>query len=405
MRDGGPVGNAPRTEAPGSPDRGPLPDLIALGLIFAVGLLVHRHLIFRSWTGFDEDVYLRAFQRIREGVSPYGDRLFLYPPAFAVVGAALEDRLGEHLSIILRLANLLGASLLVWLSLARSSWRAPFRVGLAVVAIGLSPLIRHGLWYGNVSQLFVGLSILGLVGAWSRPTLGGATLGVSNALKPLTAPALAIVAAQGLRRSGRGWELRTALTGVLAALCLTAVGARYLPDMMTNLGGRPEWGFNVSLHRTLFCFGLEIPALAIFLGITAVACGLVWWNPLKPRPTLVLATSASLLALPVVNPSTLVLSYPAQIVALERVWRRASAKSWDRRLVSLAEVALVPAAILGIHGGTGVSAATGLPLWIRGLVTLIPLLAVTGLTVYALIPDFGHPGPEHPTSSVEKRAR
>lgn len=363
------------------PDRLGLPfQFAAVSVLLGIGVVRWRSLLGTSWAGHDESIYHHAFELVRQGLSPYGEGRFLYPPSFAVVGEALSRFLGPDAVLALRVTNLLGACVLIWLSLTWSRWGPGARLTVAALLVAASPLVRNGLWYGNVSPLFAGLTALGLVTAVGRPGTGGAILGSANALKPLSIPVIAVIATTAWKREKRKGILIAASAAAAGAGWLL-LGLEHLPGMLARSGGLPEAGFNVSLARASYALGLPIPSWLPFVLVTTLACLLAWRRTLSPRQGFVLAMTTSLLALPVVNPSTLVLSYPAQLLALELALGPSLPREGIRRW---AVPVLVLAAMVSVHGGTGVVAAGHLPAPVQAFVTLIPLAAVVGLTAYGL---------------------
>jgi hypothetical protein len=101
----------------------------------------------------------------------------------------------------------------------------------------------------------------------------------------------------------------------------------------------------------------------------------------EQRTAIGLAFSA--MALPVVNPNTLLLSLPIQALALARAatrWRTTGERTWR----TIAELAIVGAAVVGVHGSLGTVAFHDPPWPLGGLVTLIPHLEIAFLALYAL---------------------
>ena len=108
--------------------------LIAL-VVFAAGVPFYREFYFS--TGFEADMatYAAAFDLVEARRSPYENAGFLYPPAFAVVGAEVREHLTwRGFQFAFRSANLAGVALLVWAALLGSpfAWRAQALIALSV---------------------------------------------------------------------------------------------------------------------------------------------------------------------------------------------------------------------------------------------------------------------------------
>ncbi len=138
-----------------------------------------------SWWAIDLNLVLRAGERLRAGAALYSDPAFLYPPAAALLGAALG--LVDPFAL-----SLLWAALKVGLALEAvrrwtPTWRLADRV-LACLALVLSLPFLHDVMLGNVNTLLVAAIALAVLG---RPsTRYGIPLGLLAALfaKPLLLP-------------------------------------------------------------------------------------------------------------------------------------------------------------------------------------------------------------------------
>jgi hypothetical protein len=306
----------------------------------------------------------------------------MYTPPFALAGAAAWQALGPAFLPALRLANLAGACVLALAALVGSPWPRGWRLAAAVAAV-CSPLVADGLQCGNISLLLLGIVVGALAVAPAHPWLAGAAIGLVTASKPVAVSALAVLATPD---RGAGWpraRLRTVLGAGVAGASWLLLGAELLPSMLSRAGGLPSALTNVSLPRVLYAFGAPVHPAVTFALVTALGAAWAWWRRPSPRPRVAIAASTSLLALPIANPSTLVYSLPAQVLAVERAiagFRTAGRHGGRRR--ALAELALVIAAVLSVNGALGVAATGSLPLVAQGFVTLMPLAAVAGLTVY-----------------------
>jgi hypothetical protein len=367
-----------------TPSRRRLAALCALAFV-ALGAWRFRDELFLARTvQSDLAGYLRAFDRLERGASPYDDPNYLYTPAFAVVGNAADRALGARAFVqAFRGGCLLSAGLLVWLSLRQVRWPWPAQLGAASLVVA-SGLLDNGIHCANATVLLAGPLTAALLLGERHPWPGGAAAGTLNAMKPLAMTALAVVAtpARG-RRPGRQ-QLAAAGAAAVAILLWLAVRHDLLPAMLRRSGGLPEQGHQLSLHRALYQLGIHVPAALVFALVTLAACALVWRHATSHGQRVAIGLAASALAVPVVNPSTLLLTLPLQVLALDRAaaaWSAARGDRWRRG----AELALVAAAVVGVHGALGTVAVHDLPPPLGGLVTLIPHLETTFLAVYALL--------------------
>jgi hypothetical protein len=346
-----------------------------------------RGAVFSANERVDEATYSNAGRLVTGGASPYEDTGFLYTPAFALLWSMGERSLGQREFLIAyRLASLVGFWLLVWAALEANPWPWPIQ-GLLCIVLLISPIFLNAFLCGNVTLIVIGPLAWALLLAERAPLRSGVVLGTINALKPLGVVALAILVAPRKGLSFSRWALKVALSAVFTVGLWLLLGHEHLPEMWKLLRGRPEEPFNVSLHRVLLAAHLEIPASLLFLlvagGTILVARGL----PDDPRKRLLLAGAGTLLAMPVNNPHTFLLTLPIQVLALERAvgaWHSPSRSGHSLLASPLTRVALVAAAIFSVNTATGAVSAADLPLEAQGLVIAIPLLAVVGLTWFAL---------------------
>lgn len=329
--------------------------------------------------------YLRAFDRYAAGGDPYDDPDFLYTPVFVVMGNAAYQALGPRAFVLaFRGAALLGVWVLVWLSLRPVRWPWPAEL-IAAALVVPSGLTDNGIHCANLTLVLAPLLAVGLLLGETQPLRGGALAGSVNAIKPLGVTALAVAAMPERGRSSprRAQVAAAAAAAVAIALWLLLVGRRLLPEMMSRARGKPEEGHHLAIHRALYQLGIHVPAVGVFLVVTALGCALAWRyaRTVEQRTAIGLAFSA--MALPVVNPNTLLMSLPIQVLALDRAatrWRTASECTWR----TVAELALVGAAVVGVHGSLGTVAFHDLPWPLGGLVTLIPHLEIAFLALYAV---------------------
>ena len=322
----------------------------------------------------DEAVYFEAFERVVEGDSPYDDPAFLYPPAFAYLGATLLEILGPGgLLVLVRTLNGLGAVLLVWL--AASCW--PPQAGetlerrglLAAALLLLTPGMDIALRWGNLSPLIAAMVVSGLM-LWPRhPVLAGGLLGSSALLKPLAPVALLLLIGHRPAKGGQRHWLAAGVGLLVGSVLALAVPG--LSDYLALRGGRPEEPRNISLHRALHDLGLGVDTLALLILITALGLFVVRQRPQSPEHLLTLALALTLLAVPLVWNHTLLLTLPLQVLALARV---VQAPYLERLTVALACLALWFTNAL-----TGPPLLTGLA---SAFLTLLPL----ALALYTVAP-------------------
>lgn len=361
-------------------------NLLAVGGLFLFGVLLWWQALTTPAVLFDEHDYVQAFAARAAGESPYSVERFLYTPAFAAAGAAGVETLGEHTTlVVLRHLNLLGVCGSIWLSLGLTGWSPRTRLLLSALAVAAAPIVWHGMGYGNITFLVVALSLWGLALADARPLAGGAVLGLGLLVKPLAGPA---ALALGLHRPVAAPRRRALLAGMAAALVcglpLLLVDGQRLPEMAARMAERYEAHYNLSLAYVLHCFGLDLPSFALAAAVVAATAVLALRSRLDPRRLVLLGSTASLLALPLVWTHTLAWTFPAQALAAERAidaWH-AAAEPVARRRARL-HLLLVLAAIADLQGS---AALVALPRWpdpVRGVFLALPLLLATGLALYA----------------------
>lgn len=363
-----------------------LPLVTFLAVVVFGGVWYRDELVAR---GVQSDLagYLRAFDRYAAGGDPYDDPDFLYTPVFVVVGNAAYQALGPQAFVLgFRAAALLGVWVLVWLSLRPVRWPWPAEL-IAAALVVPSGLTDNGIHCANLTLVLAPLLAVGLLVGERHPLLGGTLAGSVNAIKPLGVTALAVAATPDRRRSlpRREQLLAAAAAAAAIALWLLLVGRQLLPEMLSRARGKPEQGHHLSIHRALYQLGVPVPAVAVFVVVTSLGCAISWHcaRTVEQRTAIGLAFSA--MALPVVNPNTLLMSLPIQALALDRAatrWRTTHDRTWR----TIAEIAIVGAAAVGIHGALGTVAFHYLPWPLGGLVTLIPHLEIAFLTLYALRP-------------------
>ena len=388
-----------------------------------VGLLVFFSLVaFLRFAPFllspeplgDELIYVEAMAAVAEDRSPYQGEYF-YPPLFAVAGAALGQHAGERAVLwLLRLANTLGLAALLAASiwLWRSSWIHRAVIGAAILVF--SPAVALGMEWGNLSLWAAGVTVPAVLGFRRHPWVSGLALSAVVAIKPLAAVALAVVVVDrwcihrpwrrpGSKSSASEWAL--ALVLIAIQLVALAMGARYLQDFLAQRTGWPEATRSVSVHRLFFLAGIELDALAVFVGVILLATAFVIWTHRHPTPEggeaslrdaflnrdqlLGAAVVASLLATPLVWAHTLLLALPIQILALGRLLER---RPWvgeqgDGRFGGRGgfyEAAGVVLAILACHWVEGTGGIDDRSAAIQWTVQVLPAMSTPLLFAYLL---------------------
>lgn len=369
-----------------SPPRPPwVGHLAGLAILWGSAWFLYQGFFFAPEPRVDEVVYLAAVDAVAAGGSPYEDPHYIYTPAFAGIILAARESLGGNFLPVIRGLCLFGTCLVAWFSLSLVSWPWLVRLLLGIVVLHLSPSAVDALWTGNVSPLVIGGLVTALFFAHESAVSSGAVIGFLNAAKPMGVPILVILAAQYLGHPDHRWCLKAVLSALVTGGVTLLLGLEYLPEMLERHGGKPYQLGNISFNRVLYLVGLEVSSVVIFLVVVAIAVMLTFHRRLDRRELVVLGSAVSLLALPLINPSSFLLSWPVQAVALERVVTRfrqrpnGAAGRWR-----FYELGLVGAMILSPHGSIGLLAAGALPVLGQAVVTLMPLLAVVGLLAYCL---------------------
>jgi hypothetical protein len=361
--------------------------VVTFAIVLGLGGLVRlRDDMFARAPQVDLRAYLHAFDLVSAGKDPYVEGAFLYPPPFAVVGAALYRGLGEVAFLaVFRWACLAGVWLLVWVALDATRWPLP-AAAIAAVAATWSPLLENSFGCGNVSPLIIGLLVVSLAWAARAPAGAGLAIGTLDAFKPMGVSAVLVRATPERGRSSLATSVRLLVGAGAASVAWLWVGHRFLGSWLGRSQGFPERIINVSLHRALWALGMHVSAVVPFAVVTALGMLVAWRWARSSRERVALAATTSLLTLPVASPGSFLLTLPAQALALEAAhgrWRAAPGGSVARRN-ALGELAVVAAAVVSVHGAEGAVATGELPVIVQVAVTLIPLGAAAALTVYPL---------------------
>lgn len=329
----------------------------------------------------DELAYTYAFRLIDGGGSPYQGGYF-YTPTFAYAGAWAVRHLGEGGTIAaLRVANLLGIATAVWCSFAWVPWSWRRRLLAAAAVLCLSPAVRLGVLWGNLSLLVVGMLVMGLLVWRRRPLVAGSLLGLSVVIKPLGPVAVLVLGAHRPAAGGRRHLVAAASAAALAAALV--LPAPFLRDML-SFSGKLGSGRNVSLQRLFHHFSVELSPWSIVVVVAAAAVALVRWRPLGRTHLLCLAATAALLATPILWSHTMLLALPVEVLAVAAAWyrrpveRNASPSGVLRRY----ELVLVSLLVVAIHFCEGMGGGLeNRSRWLQVVLT-IPALAPAVLTAY-----------------------
>jgi len=368
-----------------SPGRPALVSAVTLLVVLLAGTAAYHGLLARGGAPrYDVGAYLGAGERARAGVDPYGSPGFYYTPAFAsLVGALRAVASTTALRMLYGAGTLVSCWLLAEVMLAGSEPSLAWRLAVAL-AVVLSPLVRDGVYHANVSGILVGPFFLGLALLPTMPFVGGLLAGVVNTLKPLGVPALLLSLAR-LARARR--RLVAALAGLALSSLVLLIGWRWLPSMLATLRTPPLRLRNIALWVGFDALGVAVPPLVVTLLVTAAGLWLDGRAVRTPREHVALAGVVALLALPVNNPSTFLLTVPMQLLALERAlddWRLARATR-GRIAPALAQLSLVGAAIVSVQDAQAVRNTNTIAPPLRGAMLLAPLLAVVLLAAVALV--------------------
>jgi hypothetical protein len=323
---------------------------------------------FYPWLGAehtlgDEGIYIRTFRTVSENQSPYGpptDRLnYYYPPAFAFLGGLALEATDERTTVLaLRLLNVLGLAICLWISFlfVPRTWRWCLTIGVVYVAVGPIALTR-GFIQGNVSFIAVGLSLAGLV-LWRRhPLAAGLSLGVSTITKPL-AP-LAMVAVGAHRPALGGWRhVLAAAGGIAVAGALTYISPFFSEYLETDGGEIGEWPLRrtVSLYRWLHAAGLRPSPLVL---VALVAIGVVLFvrrRSITERQIFLVAIAGMTLGTPALWSHTMQLTLPLQVMAVSRAWGRVADRSPEAPPLARYELILAILAVIALQGSDGIGA-------------------------------------------------
>jgi hypothetical protein len=331
----------------------------------------------------DEQAQEIASQMEASGRSPYLVGSYVYPPSLLRIGAVLRELPLPSPFLPLRGASILGLAIVLWCATAWIGWPPRRRLGLAMLYALLSPGVRQGIEFGNLSFAVGGLILLGLL-AWRRAPVGsGLLLGASLLLKPLAPAAwLALL----FHRPESGHRHRHWIAAGVAALA-AAVPLLADPELGAFLRhGSQSWVLTrtISVHRLLSLAHGPAGATALML-MLLVAVAVIARRRVSDRPQLLaLALAGCVTATPVVWNHTLVLTLPLQAMAITLAaarWRSAAPQDLRWRGWESVGIALAVAALTFAEGATGIDDHS---IALQVFATLPPALAPAALAAYVL---------------------
>ncbi len=326
----------------------------------------------------DEVCYLRAFESVLAGESPFEQPCYVYPSVVALTGGLGFELLGRDATVaLMRALNHVGLGFAAWMAVGwlPASWIR--RAAGAAAFVALAPQAVYSVRFGNLSMLAVGLILLALACGSRRPLTGGGLLGASIAVKPL-APMVAL----GWLLAGPTRALRLAGGVALGAAALLVLAFPHLDDLLA-LHRTDKVVRTVTFHRFPPLLGLETSALWISLPL---ALGFLWWlvrSEPGPGQRLALLTVACLAVTPVVWSHTLVLALPLEVMVGTVAWRR-----WSRRRAAVAgawiEPAFVAVAVVAIQFAAGAGGVDDRAVALQLVAGAVPGLAPIFLVAYLL---------------------
>lgn len=341
----------------------------------------------------DEKYYIAAFEKIVEGESPYTRRGFLYPPAFAWIGAQGYRVLGaEGMMALNRIANVVGVAALAWFALAWSAWRWRWRLLAAGAFLVIAPAVSFGVVLGNLSLAVAAMIVLGLLlwdRLWDHRKLGaafrffysglaGLLFGASIALKPIAPGAVVVL---GGHRPSRRTIQHWLAAGLGLALGATLFLAFPYLDEMLRLAAEHPLRRTVSFHRFPHLLGWDVSAIWVSAIVAILALWLVRRRHLGPSQVMAAAIATALATTPIVWSHTLLLALPLQGLSLEVAARRYLGDRRRSRLYQLLFVILGVGALQLSLGATMIDDQSALVQWFG---VLPPALAPGLLAAYVI---------------------
>lgn len=358
----------------------------ALALLLLAGSLRWQRELGDPHAAVDEGDYTQAFALVAAGESPYSVPRFLYPPVFAVAGAAAVRAWGElPVVFALRWLNLLGACLLIWVSLAWTSWRFAVRLSVGILLVTLWSPVHQGIDYGNISLAVIGFSLAAIAVAERQPVVAGIGLGLCLVVKPLAPAAVALLATWRSVTGRRPGLVAAGVALAVAVLTSLSFGRELLPAMLARTAEHLPPEHTVSLWRLAFCLGVNIPPTVLLVCAVAAVWPWVWSRRLTARQLAVAGATTALYGLPLVWTHTLALCLPAQLLAFERaiaVLDGEGDRATSRR--AMLTLAILAALALSVQGSEALAAISDQPLALQALYLAPPVLAPAVFAIYGL---------------------
>ena len=368
---------------------------LALSLLGLLTLGNFWELLTASRAHIDEVIYSRAFRAVQDGRSPYDVDGFYYPTAFAFLGAWLDAKVGAAGTRGgFRAANVLALIAALWMTTAwwgrstgTSSSRAAGseiatwieRLIIAALLILVSPGVAEGFHVGNLSFVASALAIAALTFAGRRPVVAGTSLALSLSLKPLAVAVLPLLVLTPPRSGARQHRVAGLVAGAMTAVVWLGFPYSWqlLGQKIEQLGVVRTW----SLYRLAGVLELGIHRLVIFAAVVTLALAVASRARGSREGWLIVAFTAAVGATPLLWFHTLILYFPALVMAASLARRRWPARK--RRPGAWIEpvfVVLGIATVLYYNAG----AIDLLPAALEALLLVIPIAAVVWLAAYVL---------------------
>lgn len=334
----------------------------------------------------DEMVYFGAFRMAAEGLSPFMQQGYLYPPILALAGGWGLQVFGEvGVIAVVRVANVVGLATTVWCALAWLPWKWTRRLIVGAVFLSISPQVRFSMLFGNLSLAVAGLIILGLLTWHRRPLFSGFFLGISVAIKQVAPVAIALLFLHRPSREGHRHHV-AALAGaaIVAGLALSFPFFGEIPA----LGIESRLARTVSIHRFAYLLGLRYSTIWLSALVALVVSFIVRKGRMSQTHFLLFAIASTLMATPLVWSHTLVVALPLEVIALQIAWfrYRQSRQNWRAEPSQPAhfrfEIIFVVLAVLGIQFSEGSSGIYDKSFLLQFLGTIPPSLAPAALVGY-----------------------
>lgn len=249
-------------------------------LTVAIALLAGRILLSFRYGGGDFLPVWTAVRAFFHQQTPYGVRLFVYPPSslllFAPVG--LLGFGAAKIAIIVVDAVAIVAAALLSLRIFGVSWRSA-AAAITLIGLGLFAPVTQTLYAANVNGLVVAGEAAALLAAVrQRWLLAGAFLGLTFAIKPVLLPLVLLLA---LERQWRSLLISLSIPAILSgfALLLSVDGGLFFSRTVPFLiGGEGQSGENVALAGAVVAIGLPLWSAGLLRVLILVAALAIAWR-------------------------------------------------------------------------------------------------------------------------------